>query len=110
MLNIILKNINNKKYKINKMETEERFKEIVEVLSKIKSEDGSKDLLSHLEAMNQIKIELNDDRRYYDLFEDKSINDLLLINDPLRNSPFSSKCLNPLLSNPLANASISNSG
>ncbi|MCQ2821461.1 MAG: hypothetical protein MJ252_29735 [archaeon] len=54
------------------METEEKYKEIIEVLSSIKSKDGSSDLLSHLEAMNKIKIELNDDKRYYDLFEDIS--------------------------------------
>lgn len=55
------------------LEFEEQFKDIVEALASIKSQDGSTNLLAHLQEMNRVKIELNDDCKYNDLFEDISI-------------------------------------
>ena len=55
------------------METEDKFKEIATLLSEIKSPDGTKSLLDHLELMFNTKLELNDDTKYNDLFEDISI-------------------------------------
>ena len=55
------------------METEDKFKEIASLLSEIKSQDGTKSLLEHLELMLNTKLELNDDIKYNDLFEDISI-------------------------------------
>lgn len=55
------------------METEDQYSEISTMLSEIKSQDGQTSLLDHLENMFQTKIELNDDIKYNDLFEDISI-------------------------------------
>ena len=55
------------------METEDQYSEISTMLSEIKSQDGQTSLLEHLENMFQTKIELNDDIKYNDLFEDISI-------------------------------------
>ena len=41
------------------METEDKFKEIASLLSEIKSQDGTKSLLEHLELMFNTKLELN---------------------------------------------------
>ena len=55
------------------METESVFKEISELLENIKSSDGNENLLDHLSKMFGVKLLLNDDKKYVDLFEDISI-------------------------------------
>lgn len=55
------------------METEDAFSEINEMLSSIRSSDCTNNLLDHLKQMFEMKIELNNDILYTDLFEDISI-------------------------------------
>lgn len=54
------------------METDP-FAEITSLLSSIKSSDGQKTLLDHLTEMFKVKLELGDDKKFNDLFEDISI-------------------------------------
>ena len=55
------------------METEIIFKEISELLGDIKASEGEGNLLDHLSKMFGVKLLLNDDKKYVDLFEDISI-------------------------------------
>lgn len=55
------------------METEIIFKEISELLGDIKASEGDGNLLDHLSKMFGVKLLLNDDKKYVDLFEDISI-------------------------------------
>ena len=55
------------------METENAFKEISEMLTEIKSNDGEKNLLDLLSKLLDTKIELDNDQLYTDQFEDISI-------------------------------------
>ena len=55
------------------METENAYKEISEMLSEIKSEDGESNVLELLSKLLDTKIELDNDQLYTDQFEDISI-------------------------------------
>ena len=55
------------------METESQYQEIISELENIRSSDGSKTLLEHLSTMFKVKLEMGDDIKYNDLFEDISI-------------------------------------
>ena len=55
------------------METENAYKEISEMLSEIKSNDGGSNVLDLLSKLLDTKIELDNDQLYTDQFEDISI-------------------------------------
>ncbi len=55
------------------METENAYKEISQMLSEIKSEDGESNVLELLSKLLDTKIELDNDQLYTDQFEDISI-------------------------------------
>ena len=55
------------------METENAYKEISEMLSEIKSNDGTSNVLDLLSKLLDTKIELDNDQLYTDQFEDISI-------------------------------------
>lgn len=55
------------------METESQYKELLSELENIRSSDGAKTLLDHLSNMFKVKLEMGDDIKYNDLFEDISI-------------------------------------
>ena len=55
------------------METENAYKEISEMLSEIKSNDGGSNVLDLLSKLLDTKIELDNDQLYTDQFEDISL-------------------------------------